>query len=172
MDMDTTAKVNSIEKLQELQVAITRFRNDTRQALDAVASELHRIEQWLAERETDAWTEISRAEAALWEVTRLSQQAQHLDPKGQLSLLSIGWEAPVVLRQAQLKLWEARQNYEKIRYWRNALEAAVESYAQQAIPLSDLLENELVSADVTLDKIIKALVCYVSLALLNPYQNG
>jgi hypothetical protein len=136
----SSARVFSIDSLEALHVAMSRFSDDAREALAAAALEIRRahgtVEQklkfWL--REIDRCREeVNRAKADL------SFRKSTLSDGGRTGAT----EQEIALKKAQMKLKEAEEKAAICRRWLTVLPDAIKDYEGPARQLSGFLEGEI-----------------------------
>jgi len=136
----SSARVFSIDALDVLHVALSRFTDDARESLAAASLEIRRVETYIAEklkfwmREIDRCREeVNRAKADLsFRKSTLSK-----DSKAGLT------EQELALKKAQMRLKEAEEKAAICRKWITLLPDATKDYEGPARQLGGMLDGEI-----------------------------
>ncbi|HWE40677.1 MAG TPA: hypothetical protein VG406_29300 [Isosphaeraceae bacterium] len=160
--MSDTARVTSIQSIQDFREVLCLFAEEARNALIAADMEARRTLNFVLNDRLAYWkSEIKRrtekANQARIEMHRKKLVQANSEAKG----LS---EAREALRLALARLEEAEQKVRTIAKWKPILEHAMTEYRAQSQPLSDTLQGELPHALGLLEKMVAALEAYLALA--------
>ena len=158
--MAQSAKVTSIQALEDFREALCAFAIDVQDALGAADMQIRRAIQWLNEQ-GKYWTrqirerqeELTRAKIELQQ-----RKFENRDGRGR------GTSEPEKnLRKAEARLKEAEQKAANCKRWQPQLQHAVMEYYGPARQLSGALEGDLKNAVALLDQKLEALEAYLAL---------
>ncbi len=159
--MHPPARVTSLDLLRDFHAALATFKADGQDALTAVAIDIRRAFDWLAERKQfwtravrDCQDEVTEAKAALFRKQVLHPGDRQPDCTQEIK----------ALKKAQARLAHAEEQVERCRRWEPALRRAAEEYEGPARQLAGLLEADLPKALGLLERLVVALEEYVALA--------
>lgn len=162
--MSDSAKVNSVEALQDLKEALQRFGTEALGALGGAESEIRRtvegiqaqLKYWM--REVDRRREeVARARADLSHRRALSED-------GRTGIV----EQEIALRKAQQRLQQAEEKVVVTRRWLQALPQAIHDYEGPSRALAGFLDADLRKSLAILDGRIAALLEYMAVAAPEP----
>ncbi|HEY1378052.1 MAG TPA: hypothetical protein VGF55_14725 [Gemmataceae bacterium] len=159
--MHPPARVTSLDLLRDFHAALAAFKADGQDALTAVALDVRRAFDWLAERKQfwaravrDCQDEVTEAKAALTRKQTLHPGDRPPDCTQEIK----------ALKRAQARLVHADDRVEKCRRWEPALRRAADEYEGSARQLAGLLEADLPKALGLLERLVLALEEYVAVA--------
>lgn len=159
--MSQTARVRSIEAIEDFKTALCRFGADAKAALDAVEMEVRRSFDWLNGQVQHWRKEVQRREQAVG-VARVELNRRKISRIfGQQPDCTEQEEA---LREAQQRLRLAEAKVERCRRWEPVLRHAMGEYEGPSRQLASLLEMVLPKAVAILDQKTEALESYVLMA--------
>jgi hypothetical protein len=159
--MQPPARVTSLDMLRDFRASLAEFKADGQDALTAIALDVRRAFDWLAQQK-QFWTrmirecqdEVTQAKA---ELTR--KQVFHPGERQPDCTQEIK-----ALRRAQARLEHAEDRAEKCRRWEPTLQRAADEYQGPARQLADLLEGDLPKSLALLERLLIALEEYVAVA--------
>lgn len=166
--MSASAHVQSIQALDDLKGALSRFRGEAQEILGAAAQEIRRTLDWLQERLNHWQNEVRRRQEEVRRVAAVLARCQasgYTDRDGR-------YHAPDctayehALRQAQARLQEAEAELANVRRWLAQVQQAVGAYELQARRLTSQLADDLPKADALLGRKSADLQAYLAVAAL------
>jgi len=158
------ANVRSIQTLEDLRAALSRFRGESQEALQSAELEIQRTLEWLTEAQNrwrrevrDRQESVRRAEAAL----ARCQASGYRDRDGHYHTpnCSVYEQA---LYTAQMRLREAQEQLGNVLRWVGIVEKAVDSYHTQARRFKNLLSSELPKGMALLGRKVGQLQAYLA----------
>ena len=163
---NTDANVRSIQALQDLMSAFTRFAHEADEVLSLVAIEIFRTKSWLEERAM-YWQDQVRRQQEL--VQRLERSSAFQGPAASRSGehppgFRGGLDDPA-LNLARSNLQDAEMQLGSVRRWIVVVERDVADYEAQAERLRSLLMTDLPKAASFLHKCIGRLQSYLEISL-------
>lgn len=167
--MSQFARVESIDALKDLRVALCQFAETVRLSLDEADAEIKRAAIWLRQEQHSHWKVEIRKRTEL--VTRakiaLMRKEQEKTPLGgRLSCV----DEKKALALARRRLEEAQEKFENVRRWMRQLEQETFTYKATAQGLSEVVEAGVPAGLAQLDQMIGALESYA--ALHAPSEEG
>jgi hypothetical protein len=157
--MSDSARVRSIDALDDLREALIQFGDRTLQALDAAAAELRRTHEWLDDQERYWRDEIRKQEEAVFlakqELARRRMMKvgdRHVDCS----------EQEKALRRAKERLEFAEEKQELTRHWLRQWATETMEFEGPCRQLKGLLESDLVRACNLLENKTEALEAYLA----------
>jgi hypothetical protein len=159
--MGQSAKVHSIQAIEDYREALCAFAVDGQDALGAVDMQVRRAVSWLAEKQKYWVKEIRERHDEVQRAKIELQQRKYENRDGRGRGTS---EPEKNLRKAEARLKEAEQKAANCKRWQPELQHAVMEYQGPARQLSGALESELKHAVAVLDQKIEALESYLALA--------
>ena len=165
--MTQKVDVRAVHALDELRVALVRFRTEIEASLREMEAAIHRVEQYLGEREAHWKRQVIRREAehkkALAALAACRSQA-YRDPKtGRTYVPPCTQEQEWVMR-TRVELERATAALRTVREWRKVVERTVEEYRRQARRLAAHLEENVPKATARLERHAATLRAYTGLA--------
>ncbi len=165
-EMAEYAELLSVEVLKDLRVALVRFAEDTKLALQDVDFDIRRTREWLSNEQRLYW----QSEIRRWQ-QKLSQAKSELHRKKLSRFMDrqpdTSQEEKAVKR-AEFRLENAQRKLERVKRWIPELQHAVQEYHTQSQPLADLLEMQLVRDLARLDRMIEAIELYTRMSTPKP----
>lgn len=161
--MSPTAKVKSIDAIQEWKSSLKRFVDETWQLLRSAEQKIRRTEEWLQER-SNYWHH--RSEQCQEEVRQARRDLQECrdDEDNDCST------EEEALTEARRNLRKAEMELENVRKWKAQVAEMATAYRVQAERLSQFLAVEMPRADAFLGRAIDDLYAYV--AGISPSQQA
>ena len=157
--MSQSARVTSIDALQDWKNALAVFQDHAKEAVVTLELEVRRMFDWLDDQRRFWQAEIRRredevvqAKSELWRRKNMPI-IEHPDCV----------EQEKALRRAQARLDEAHHKLEKTRRWAPALKRAVDEYECHGRRLAAILESDVPRALGVLEQRIRSLDAYVAL---------
>jgi hypothetical protein len=159
--MNPPARVTSLDLLRDFRAALAAFKADGQDGLTAIALDVRRAFDWLADRR------------AFWVRTVRECQDEVTHAKAELARKQVflpGERQPdttqevKALRLAQARLAHAEEQVERCRRWEPTLRRAADEYEGPARQLADLLEADVPKAVSLMDRLIAALEEYLAVA--------
>lgn len=162
--MSQAARVESIEKLKDLRVALCLFAETARTGLLEGDSEIQRVGLWLKNEQLRYWKSqiISRSELLTRAKIALNQKKLTKTPLGG-HYSCVDEEKAVQL--ARRRLEEAETKLANVQKWNRRLDEEVFEYKGQVQALGRMVDSELPAAIARLDRMIESLESYVSLKI-------
>ena len=156
------ADVKSIEALQELHAAVTKFRTEAQDAIGQVDLTVRRGHDYLSDQLKFWQAAIRTSEEDVFQAKQELAQRKYVGFDGREPDTSV---QEANLRRAQAKLQYARDKVEKVRQWQRKLPHAVsETWDGPGRQLAALLEAELPRGLALLERRIVSLEQYAALA--------
>ncbi len=164
--MSDSARVRSVDVLGTLRGALVEFADQTVLALDSVASEIRRAEEWLQDQDRRWQTEIRTQEEAIFlakqELTRrrvLSAGDRPVDCS----------EQEKTLRLARQRLEFAEEKLEITRHWLRQWDSTMIEFEGPTRQLKSFLESDVARACALLENRADSLEGYLAVA---PVDSG
>jgi hypothetical protein len=161
--MSTTARVNSIDAIQEWKSSLKRFVDETWQLLRSAEQKIRRTEEWLQERSNYWHHRSEQCQEEVYQARRDLQECRNDEDND----CSAEEEA---LTEARCNLRNTEMEVENVRRWKAQVAEMAAAYRVQAERLSQLLTAEMPRADAFLGRIIDDLYAYV--AVISPSQQA
>jgi len=159
--MSRSARVQSIDALDHLAVAVRMFAEEASVALADLGMDLHRAVQWIQHEQKDYWSEeLRRAQAAVAEA-KLNLERRRM--------FRVGEERPScraeekALEAAKRRLDLAREKLEAVKRWTRLLEHEAMECRSAVAPLTHWLQADVPRATSALKRMSLALETYVGL---------
>jgi hypothetical protein len=157
--MSDSARVHSIDALDDLREALIQFGDRTLQALDAASAELRRTHEWLDDQERYWRDQIRKQEEAVFlakqELARRRMMKvgdRHVDCSDQEK----------ELRRAKERLEFAEEKQELTRHWLRQWATETMEFEGPCRQLKGFLESDLVRANTLLENKTDALEAYLA----------
>ncbi len=155
----SAAHVKSVAALTEFRAAVGTFRSEAQDALDALALDIRRCHDWLADQRKfwekavrESHDEVVHAKAEL-------SRRQTVGPNDRVPDTSQQEED---LRKAKAKLKYAEEKVEKCRQWVGRFERAIDEYSGPVRRLAGRVESDLPKAAASLERLVDKLEAYLS----------
>jgi hypothetical protein len=160
--VDQSARVTSIEALQEFKAALHVFCEEAKDALCAIEMQTRKVQDWLLRDQTSYWKHAVRDRQE-----DLAQAKADLFRK-QLDRITGNIpdciEEKKAVRRAQERLKEADDKIRKCQEWARLLPRAQGEYQGPARQLEFMVEGDPPASVILLNRIIASLDAYVELA--------
>jgi hypothetical protein len=157
--MSDSARVLSVDVLDQMRLALAAFGAESVQALDLADSEIRRIETWLEQMMGHWQAEVRRGEEGVFlakqELARrkmMESRDHHVDCTDQER----------ALQKAKARLRHAEDKVEVTRNWFRQLAHELEEYEGPARNLRSILEGDLPRASTLLENKAAALEAYLN----------
>ncbi len=160
--MSQAARVESIEKLKDLRVALVVFIDSARAGLLEAEAEIQRADMWLKNDQLRYWKSqiMTRNEMVTRAKIALSQKKlTHTPLGGHYSCV----DEEKALQLARRRLEEAETKLANVKRWGRRLDEEVFEYKGQVQSLARTIESDLPGAAIELDRMIEALGSYARL---------
>jgi len=165
--MSLSARVRSVQALEELKSALARFGIEAQTALHATRQELLRTEEWLRQRLAYWQAEVQRrqeevrlAEAAL----ARCRAAGYRDPRTGACYTPPCIAEQQAVQQAYARLQKAQEELNNVRRWKYLVDEAASAYSLQAEQMSRFLSTDLPNATAFLGEKVRELQAYLTTA--------
>ena len=160
--MSPSAKVLSVEALEEFKVTLCKFVDATRDALSSVDMEVNRMIDWLEHEQPAFWRGQIRQRREAVSQARADLQRKKLAgiSGGKATLV----EEKKALKRAEQRLEEAEQKIDVLKRWARVVRKSAGEYESRARSLDHLIEGEPPGFVHRLEQIIANLDAYVLLA--------
>lgn len=156
------ADVKSIEALQDLHAAVSKFKTDAQEAITQVDLTVRRAHDYLADQLKFWHAAIRTSEEEVFQAKQELAQRKYVGFDGREPDTTVQEQN---LRRAQAKLQYAKDKVEKVRQWQRKLPHAVsETWDGPGRQLAALLEAELPRGLALLERRIVCLEQYAALA--------
>lgn len=159
--MPQSANVHSIDDLKDFKVAFVKFGEEASQALAAVDVEVRRALDWLSHDQLKFWQQEVRRREDLVNEARM-ELSRCLISKTASGETPSCYDQKKALERAKLRLEEAREKVEKVKYWTRVVEQEVTDYRGPAQQLGNMIDGELPKAYANLQRIIDSLEAYLN----------
>jgi len=157
--MGQSARVTSVEALQDFRHAVISFCESVQAGLCANQMESRRVLDWLVFERPAFWKrkieelqeEVSQAQTELHRIKMMKAQGYNVDdiqPKR-------------MLEKAKQELAEAQEKQEQVSRWTRIAQRAVEEYEARARRLADLVEGDPPPVVIFLDRAVDSLDAYL-----------
>lgn len=153
--MSATARVKSIDAIQEWKSSLKRFVDETWQLLRSAERKIQRTEGWLQERSNHWHHEVERCQEEVRQARRDLQECRD----DENNACSAEAEA---LSEAKRHLRHSETELENVRRWKAQVAEMATAYRVQAERLSRLLDIEMPRADAFLGHTISDLHMYIT----------
>jgi hypothetical protein len=158
--MGRTARVTSIEMVQDYRSKLAEFGKEAKDTLCAAEMHIRRTFDWLAERAKHWHKEIKvRTEEVVRAKIELTSR-KHMCKDGRGPGTT---DQEKALRKAQMRLKEAEEKAANCKRWGPLLQHAVHEYQGSARLLSGVLDTDLLNALAMLAQKLTALEAYLAL---------
>lgn len=160
------ANIRSDDVLGELQTAMLRFADDTRQTVRGLEQETQRTLDWLRERLNHWQRELEKREQALSAAKSAlchCEASGTYDKEGRYYLPNCSREQEMVLA-ARRAFGEAEAEQENVRGWAKLVQQAQADYIQQARRMSEVADSTIPKAAAQLNALRDRLLAYDSTA--------
>ncbi|MBX9789851.1 MAG: hypothetical protein K2Y37_13120 [Pirellulales bacterium] len=161
--MSRTARVQSIEALEQFRAALSIFTDQASQGLATVRSDAERFLNWLGHDQFKYWQhQIRVRDERLAEAKSDLHRclAATIDPHRTPSC----HQEKKLVEQAKRRLEEAEEKLAAVRRWAAIVEEAILDFQAHAEPLAGALATDLPKAVTRLDRIVALLIEYTQLA--------
>jgi hypothetical protein len=159
--MHPPTRVNSLDLLRDFHAALATFKADGQDGLTAIALDLRRAFDWLADRRLfwvravrDCQDEVTHAKSELARKQTMHPGDRQPDCTQEIK----------ALKKAQARLEHAEEQVERCKRWEPILRRAADEYEGPARQFADLLEGEIPKALGRLERMTRALEEYVAIA--------
>lgn len=166
--MNRSARVESIDAVQALRVAIPRFQEDASDALVAIQQEIHRFLDWLEHDQLKYWAlQMRRASE------RVGEARSDLERK---QVFTVGGVAPPcyderkALARAKQRYRFAEEKVAEIRRMRREVEHEVAETEARLSSLGDALLSDVPKAAALLDRTVTSLHAYADIGREAPSE--
>ncbi len=158
--MSQSAQVHSIDLLERLHAALSRFGVDAQAALAAGAAEIRRVNDTLADRLKFWQQQVHKRQEEVVQARAALSHARALQ-RGQ----NVGTvEQELALRKAQERVREAEAKVAAVRRWQRELPELCKDFEGPARGLSGFVEADLRQALVLLQNKVAALKAYLAVS--------
>ncbi len=160
--MTGSAKVTSVQAVDEFRGALSLFREEVTEALIGIDMEAQRVLNWLKHDQMRFWgTQVRRRQERLSEAKAELHRKQltSFDRENKSFV-----EEKQALRRAQRQVEEAEEKLKKTRRWAMEVERAIGEYKARIQALQGVLDMDLPKAAGQLTEIVKSLEAYLDLA--------
>ncbi len=155
------ARVESIDALRDVRVALCKFAETVGTTLAEIDAELARCDQWLKLDRQNHWKRemnkrselVARAKSAL-----ARKQSMRSDLGSRFSCI----EEQKALDRAVRQLAESQQKLANVRHWQRRFTQEVFAYQGQARQLTTAVESDIPKALAALDGMLAALEAYTA----------
>lgn len=155
--MPENVDVRSVEALRDLRLALARFGERARPAVDEASSEMRRLREWLEGDRLRHWrVELRRRES------RLEDAQQHLRAVRMSGARGDCTSERRAVRRAEDAVDEARDKLGRIREWLTRLETEARAPMAQIRRLSTGLTTTLPAGEKQLARLIESLEKYIA----------
>jgi hypothetical protein len=161
--MTRSAKVQSIDVLDLLALAVRAFAQEASVALDDVRMDLHRALQWVQYDQKDFWSQESRRSQEAVAEARINLERKRMFRVGDQEPSC--QEEKKALEAAKRRVERAREKLEAVKRWSRFLEHESHECRSGIAPLADWLQADVPRALAMLHRLSLALESYVDLAL-------
>lgn len=159
--MGESARVTSVQAVQEWREAVCVFKDEAGEALISVDLEIRRTEDWVQNQLKFWQNELRRREDLLVQARNdLVRRKMQVTPAGREPDTT---EQQRALRRAQERLREAEEKIVKCREWAIKLRQAVEEYQGFGRHLAGMIEGDLSRAINLLERKLDALNAYLAM---------
>lgn len=161
--MSPSANVLSIQAIEDLKTALSRFGNEAQEALSAAEPEIRRTLDWLQERLNHWQNEVHRQQIEVDHARSALARCEasgYRDEQGYYHAPNCSTYEQALL-QAKLCLQEAEAELRNVQQWTRVVQQTAADYHSQAQRLNALLGNDLARATALLGHNIAALQAYV-----------
>jgi hypothetical protein len=135
----SSARVFSIDSLEALHLALSRFSDDAREALSAASLEIQRVKNTIEAKLKYWMREIERCRE---EVNRAKADLSFRKSTQNEGRTTGATEQELALKKAQMKLKEAEEKAAICRRWLTVLPDAIKDYEGPARQLGGFLDGE------------------------------
>src|SRR5581483_3061948 len=156
--MASSARVLSIQALEDLKAGLVRFGSEAQDALNQAEQEIRRTQEWLQERLRYWQGEVRRRQEAVMAAAAALERCLAASDSGRGCR---GYEAALVA--ARRRLAEAQAELANLQKWMGLVQQAVAEYQREAQRLSALVQRELPNATALLGRQIESLHSYAGL---------
>lgn len=160
--MGEFARVDSIDALKDLRIALCKFGEVVRISLDEAEAEIKRVSVWLRQDQYKYWTAQVRKRTELMNRAKLAlkrREEERTPLGGRYSCV----DERKALALAKKRLEEAEEKLANVRRWVRDLEREAFTYKAAARGLAETVEAGVPRALATLDNMIVALEAYAGL---------
>lgn len=161
--MSRSAKVQSIDALDHLSLAVRAFAQEASAALDEVRMDLHRALQWVQYDQKDYWSQESRRAQEAVAEARINLERKRMFRYGDQEPSC--QEEKKALEAAKRRVDRAREKMEAVKRWSRLLERESHECRGGIAPLGDWLQADAPRALAMLKRLSLALESYVDLVL-------
>jgi hypothetical protein len=162
--MSQFARVTSIGVLQTVASAVQKFRGESAAAIDDLAGQLRRAQEWIHHDRKTYWSqELYRSQETVSQARVQLQQAR-------ISRRIAGHEPACIDEQRALDRAKRRQTIAEekcraVQHWEIAIDRAVEEFQQNRTRFITWLDTDMLRAVTVLDRMSETLEKYISLAV-------
>ena len=158
--MSGQAQVRSIDAVERFNQALSRYRQRSSDALDALEGELRRIVDWLEHDRPAYWrVQIRKAEDGVHQAKMELERC--------LMFPTVEGERPAcreekdALKQAQARLAHCREKVELVQRWKRTMQHEIFEYQGRMGSLRQVLEVDLLRAHEALQQILRRVEAYM-----------
>jgi hypothetical protein len=162
--MSQSAQVHSIDLLERLHDALARFGVDALAALASGASEIHRVNDTLADQLKFWQQQVNKRHEEVGQARAALSHARAIHRGENIGTV----EQELALRKAQERVREAEGKVVTIRRWQRELPELCKEFEGPARSLSGFVEADLRQALVLLENKVAALKAYVAITTAAP----
>lgn len=157
--MPDSAKVTSLEAIEDFRAKLIVYRDKASRVLDEVGDQVTRTRLWLETDRPAHW------QSQIKQHTRELEQAQQELFSAQLSgLRDASYAQQAAVQKCRLAIREAEERVKLVKQWQRQFDQRVESPARQVEKLRHTLSNDLGQALAWLNEVTKTLTNYAELS--------
>ncbi len=156
--MSESAQVRSIDAIESFQVAIARFEQRAKDALETLAGEVRKADDWLRSDRPPHWKEQVRLASEQVHQAKVDLNRCLMYPV--VDERPSCREERELLKKAQTRLGYCEDKTELVKRWRRELSHELFEFEGRLSVLRQLLEEEMPQAKGRLKKIVRALDNY------------
>ena len=168
--MSAAANVRSIQAIDEFKAALARFCDEAQVSVTAAEREIHRIVDWLTEREGYWHAEVRRRHRLLAQakatLTRCKSAGHHDPETGRHYEPPCTTEQEAMLR-AQVLLRDAEAEQQNVQQWKWLIQQRISEYECHARQLRKLLDDDLPKAKAFLGRKVAVLQSYATMSAVS-----
>lgn len=147
--MSSKVSVGSIDALEELRTALSRFSAETQETLSATSFEVQRVQEWLAQRQTHWQREVQRRQQMVQQAQVALQRCQSqvtYDRQTGRTYRPDCSALEVQVSRARAYLAEGEAELQNVLRWVRLVQQAIADYQRQAQRLAGLLASDMTKA--------------------------
>ncbi len=156
------ARLTRIDAVEEISAAVDAFRNEASAALEGLAMEIQRAQDWIHTDRHEHWNhEVRRGWERITAARVELQQAMTSRRIGNHDPACIDEKKALALAKRRLEI--AQEKVEAVRHSARAIDRGVDEYRGARTPLAGWLESELPKALAALRRMMDNLEAYLAL---------